>query len=150
MAVRAPRGRGHPTAGAQRRGEPVFVGIAPQAAASAYLDQTGFDRISSTVGTRADYRPHPGQAPLTPPGAQTCWVASASGTGTREITWPPTDGRRQFVVMNANASPGVTADADIAAQLPLLTWVAVGLLVSGTVPLLGAALPIYLAACSGA
>lgn len=34
--------------------------------------------------------------------------------------------------MNANASPGVTGDADIAAQLPLLTWVAVGLLVSGT------------------
>ena len=66
-------------------GEPVFVGIAPQAAASAYLDHTGYDQISSIVGTRADYRPHPGQALLIPPGAQT-WVASASGTGTREIT----------------------------------------------------------------
>ena len=54
-------------------------------------------------------------------------------------------------MINANASTGVTADADIAAQLPLLTWVAVGLLVSGTVLLLGAALPIYFAAaCAGA
>ena len=130
-------------------GEPVFVGIAPEAEASAYLGQTGYDQISDLGGGQMHYRTQPGQAPPTAPAEQTFWAASASGAGTQELTWPLTDGRWQVVVMNADGSAGVAADADIAAQLPLLTWVAVGLLAVGAVLLLGAALPIYLAARSG-
>jgi len=130
-------------------GEPVFIGIAPEVASSAYLSGTAYDQVSDMGTAGVDYRPHPGQAPPSPPTAQTFWAASTSGTGTQQLTWPLTDGRWQVVVMNADAGPDVTVEADVGARLPLLTWVAIGLFAAGTVLLLGAALPIYLAARSG-
>jgi hypothetical protein len=113
----------------------VFVGIAPQAEGQAYLD--GVQRtIVDDVGSGSDNgRLVQGGAPATPPGDQDFWVAQASGSGTQQLSWDPTEGDWLIVVMNADGSPGVSVDARIAATVPGLTGLAWGLLIGGVVVL---------------
>jgi hypothetical protein len=112
---------------------PVFVGIGPADAVSGYLD--GVDR--DILGQRgADARPTwriPGGAPLTPPTAQTFWVASGVGAGQQEITWTATDGRWSVVVMNADGSRAVAVDVSGAVTAPGLRLIWTGLFVGAGV-----------------
>jgi hypothetical protein len=70
-------------------------------------------------------------APAARPAAQTFWAVSSKGTGPQTVSWDPRSGSWRVVVMNANASSGVTADGDIGARIPDLIWFGVGFLVAG-------------------
>lgn len=77
-------------------------------------------------------------APAGPPGAQDFWSASASGTGTRSLTWEPVQGDWTLVVMTADAARPVRADVAVGATLPAVDDLTVALCVAALV-LLGAA-----------
>lgn len=92
-----------------------------------------------------NYAAHNGGAPATDPAAQDFWVASAGGTGDQTLTFDPRDGSWVVVAMNADATAGVDLTARVAAELPVLPWVALIVIGAGAVGLLVAALLIYLA-----
>jgi hypothetical protein len=116
----------------------LFVGIGPTSSVDQYLagvDHTVIsDFWSNKVGSVN------GGAPNAAPGTQHFWVASMTGSGAQTLRWKPTDGTWSVVVMNADGRPGIHVAADLGARIPALPWVAVGLLVAGTVFLAGGAL----------
>jgi hypothetical protein len=109
----------------------IFVGVAPVAEGSAYLQ--GVERsVIDDLGTGAiDEVVIPGGPPATPPGEQDFWAAEASGSGTQQLDWEPTEGDWLFVVMNADGSAGVSMDARIGATVPALGGFAWGVLGTG-------------------
>jgi Domain of unknown function (DUF4389) len=122
----------------------TFVGIAPADQAARYLagvphtvlrDPSG-RRVTTVDGTAA---------PPTAPTAAAIWVAESSGPGTSVLTWKPTTGDWTVVIMNADASRGLTVRGDVGATVPALTGIAVGLLVGGAVLVAGGTLLVVLA-----
>ncbi|MEU7816000.1 DUF4389 domain-containing protein [Pseudonocardia sp. NPDC049154] len=133
------------------RGGDVFVGIGPTADVARYLDgvaqgvwrgelAAGTPRVATRVDELA------GVATVTPPAAQTFWVASASGPGTQTALWTPGPGSWTAVVMNADGTAPVGADVQVGAQVPVLgatsavaLWTGLGLLVIGIVVIVAGA-----------
>lgn len=122
----------------------TFVGIAPTDQVDRYLngvprtvlkDMPG-RRVTTVDGTAA---------PRTAPAAAGIWVAQSAGPGTRVLTWTPTGGDWTVVIMNADASRGLTVRGDVGATVPALAGIAVGLLVGGAVLLAGGTLLMVLA-----
>jgi hypothetical protein len=122
---------------------PVFVGIAATDEVNRYLadvrrtelnDLIGDDRVT-VIGSRA---------PSVAPTASDIWVASASGVGRQSINWDVENGDWTMVAMNASGAPDVAVRADIGATFPSLKWVALGLLIAGTVLLAAGVLMIVL------
>ena len=72
-----------------------------------------------------------GRAPTGSPGEQTFWVAQVSGSGEQTLEWEPEDGDWQLVLMNADASRGVSSELAIGAELDSVLWIGIGLLVAG-------------------
>ena len=120
---------------------PVFVGIASERDADSYLGNVR--RAIVTQVSDPDYSPRPGGAPSSPPGKQTFWVAQTSGAGNQVLDWDVDDGDWVIVVMNPDASAGVTTDLRIGAELDLLIWIAIGFVVVGLLIGGGAAALIY-------
>ena len=116
----------------------VFLGVAPEAAVETYL--AGVDHLAvtnwATGGTRAEAAS--GAAPVTSPTDARIWSAQVSGPGTQTLTWHPTRGQWEVVVMNPNASAGVSVVADAGATVPDLGWIAGGLLAAGAILLIAA------------
>jgi hypothetical protein len=114
----------------------VFVGIGPAAAVDAYLGGVAHDEITGLVnGNTPVYRTSAGSAPAAEPAEQTFWAAKASGVGTQQLSWSPTNGRWAVVIMNADGSPNLTAAATVEIRagflLPLaLTLLVIGLLIT--------------------
>jgi hypothetical protein len=110
----------------------VFVGIAPAGDAQAYLDGVG-RTIVADIGadvTSADLQTVAGGPPSTAPAAQDFWVAQASGSGAQQLTWLPADGNWALVVMNSDASSGVSVTARAGATVPALgsiSWTVLGI-----------------------
>jgi len=126
-------------------GGDIFLGIAPLAEGSAYLDGMEHSVIDD-LGTGAiDEVPVPGGSPSGPPGEQDFWAAEASGPGTQRLDWEPAEGDWLFVVMNADGSAGVAIDARIGATVPALGGLAWGLLGAGLFLLLLGVLVVFLA-----
>ena len=115
----------------------LFVGIAPTEDVEAYLSGVAH-ATASDVGWRdsTDLRATPGGAPSTPPEDLDIWTASSSGSGTQAITWPVSTGSWSVVVMNADASEGVSFAGDVGAEAPVVTGIAIGLLIGGAVLLI--------------
>jgi len=108
---------------------PVFVGIARQVQVAAYLRGVERDRVSNfDFEGDPNYEREPGAAPEGAPGDQTFWAASASGAGEQTLEWEPEDGDWQVVLMNADASRGVSSDVSIGAELDSVLWVGLALL----------------------
>ena len=116
----------------------VFVGVGPRSAVDAYLAGVSHLVVTNWVtgDTRAEHAA--GAAPAVAPAAAGIWSARASGTGTQTLTWRPTAGQWVVVVMNRDASAGVSVTADAGATIPDLDWIAAGLLAAGVVLLLAA------------
>lgn len=124
-------------------GAPVFVGIARESDAAAYLAGTAYDRVS--MRGEEPYGRHPWARsqrvdgdlrPLPSPAGQRFWVASANGAGRQTVTWNPTDGDWVLVVANENGSPGVHVTTDVGMSTPVLeratpVLVGVGVVVLG-------------------
>jgi hypothetical protein len=121
-------------------GTPVFVGIAPAAAAYRYLSGVSYATVAGPVQGHPSYLGHAGGAPAVPPGQAGVWAVRAAGPGTQTRSWPVTSGNWTFVVMNADGSAPVSVTVNGAATVPLLTGAAAGLLIAGMVILLAGAL----------
>jgi hypothetical protein len=114
----------------------VFIGVAPQSAVNTYL--AGVDHLVVTGWTNGHTRNAlvGGTALAAAPASSGIWTAQVSGTGTQSLSWEPTSGEWAIVVMNADGSAGVSVNADAAATVPDLAWIAVGLFAAGGVLLL--------------
>ena len=115
---------------------PVFIGIGPENAVNTYLSGVAYARGNSLTTPSSDFRTHPGGAPATPPGAQTFWSASSTGTGHQALTWKPQAGNWRIVLMNADGSAGVSSDVSIGAKMPHLLTIAIVAAGAGLVLLL--------------
>jgi hypothetical protein len=113
---------------------PVFVGIARDRDVDAYLAG-----VARTVPTEESFtgRDVPGSAPPTVPEDAGIWVESSVGTGEQELVVTPRAGRWSLVVMNADASPGVTVTGDVGVTLAWLTGAGIALLLVGAAALVG-------------
>jgi hypothetical protein len=111
---------------------PVFVGIAPTADVTRYLVGVEHDVVDD-LDTSGDpeYSRRPGGPPAGPPGEETFWVASATGSGEQTLEWEPEDGDWRVVLMNEDASRGVASDMSIGAELDTVLWIGIGMLVFG-------------------
>ena len=122
-------------------GNPVFIGIASRSDVTRYLQGTGWDQLTNLrfAPFGVTYQNHPGGAPASPQ-AQSFWVARASGAGTETLAWKAASGQWAIVLMNAGATPAVSADVAVGATAPMLFGLSLGLLIAGGVALLVAAL----------
>ncbi|GAB3439993.1 hypothetical protein GCM10027517_13960 [Phycicoccus ginsengisoli] len=109
-------------------GRSVFVGIAPASAIDRYLG--GVARTEPDSRSSGD-RDVAGGAPVAAPDTLGIWTAKAEGTGTLDLRWRPTNGTWSVVVMNSDASAGVTAAVVAGAGLPWLGTAGVVLIVIG-------------------
>jgi len=120
---------------------PVFVGIARESDVARYLGDVERDVISD-LEDEPRYERQDGGAPAGPPGDETFWAAKTSGTGEQTIQWDPEDGDWQLVLMNEDASRGVSSELAIGAELDSVLWIGIGLLAVGALLALAAALAI--------
>jgi hypothetical protein len=119
----------------------VFVGIAPERDAEAYL--AGVEHaVVTEIDREPRYAERSGGAPATPPREQEFWVAASSGTGEQTLDWEPEEGDWVAVVMNVDGSRGVSAELSIGAELDPLLWIGLALLGLGAVLAAVAALAI--------
>jgi len=116
----------------------LFVGIGPSAEVDRYL--AGVKRTVISEFFDGDVDSFGGGPARSAPGAEDFWVASATGPGTRTVTWDPGKGSWTVVVMNADGRPGIDVGADLGATLPALPWIALGLLAAGAIFLAGGGL----------
>lgn len=98
----------------------LFLGIAPTSVVDEYLSGAAHDEITDWNADRAainevEYATHQGTAPPGPPGSEGFWVTSVAGTGQQTLDWTIESGDWTAVIMNADASPGVTAELTIGA-----------------------------------
>jgi hypothetical protein len=119
-------------------GSHLFVGVGRSTDVDRYLAGVNHTVISDFRGEKAE--DVAGGADVSTPGKQAFWVASTTGPGARTLVWKPADGTWTVVTMNANGRPGIDVSADLGARVPALVWVAIGLLVAGTVFLTGGGL----------
>lgn len=117
--------------------EPLFVGLGRADDVERYLGGTAVDRVRDVGAADAvSYERLAGSARPGVPSAETFWSASDAGTGPLELTWEAEDGRWAVVVMAADASPGISAQARVGAALPALPELSVALLAAGAALLL--------------
>jgi hypothetical protein len=124
---------------------PIFLGIAPAAAATSYLARVAHSQASNLGAKSADFRTQPGGAPSTAPGSQRFWAASTTGAGVRTLTWKVRNGNWRVVVMNASGARAVASELSIGASFPQLLTIAIGALGGGFLILLVSGGVIYLA-----
>ncbi len=119
--------------GVSSSGSPLFIGVGPADGVAAYLDGVGHDEVRDIEVSpfTVEYEAHPGAAPAEPPTAQTFWAASVSGTGTQTLDTEIPAGDWSVVIMNADGSAGVSAEVEVGATLPIITWIAFGALAVG-------------------
>lgn len=126
----------------------LFMGIAPTTAVDEYLDGVAHDEITGWEADRGDivdveYTTHQGTVPPNAPGTETFWVTSVSGTGTQTIDWTIESGDWTAVIMNADASAGVTTELAFGAAPSNITAIAWTTLVVGLIGLIGGGLLLY-------
>jgi hypothetical protein len=130
----------------------IFIGIAPQADVDAYLSRVHHSELRNVRFSpfSVQYRDVAGSQTPGEPAAQSFWTESASGAGTQHVDWTLRSGNWSVVVMNADASPGVTVNLAAGVHSGLILPLAIGLLISGAVLfLVGVALTVIGAAMLG-
>ena len=122
--------------------KPVFVGIARKATVDAYLAGASYATAKDLDldPFNVTYVTHKGSANPGRPTSQTFWAASAVGTDTSHLTWKLKSGSWSIVVMNADGSPGVSADVTAGARFAWLLWAGIGIAAIGALLLAAAAL----------
>jgi hypothetical protein len=109
----------------------VFIGIAPAAGAAGYLAGVDYATVTGTVPAGLAYTTHHGGTPPVPPRLAGIWTAHATGPGTQVLTWPVKSGNWTVIAMNANGSRPVSVRVNASATIPVLPWIAAGLLIGG-------------------
>lgn len=109
----------------------LFVGVAREGDVDSYLRGVAHSEIRDFVDGDPRYEDQAGNRRPQPPGKQDFWEAKSEGAGERVLDWDVSSGIWAIVVMNADASPGVSVDAEAGIKLDWLIWVGVGLAVVG-------------------
>jgi hypothetical protein len=107
---------------------PVFFGIGDEQDVARYLRGAPH---SVERGPGLGPRDVTGTATPAPPATVGIWDASTTGSGDQELVWVPRDGEWSAVVMNSDASAGVSADVAVGATLPWMVGLGVSLLAMG-------------------
>jgi len=105
---------------------PFFAGVASAGAVERYLGGVSY----TTVGGR-DVTGHPGAGIPAAPATALPWAARTQGTGSLTLTWEVRPGDWTVVVMNQDASPGLTVRAEAGLSALALPWLAGELLAAG-------------------
>jgi hypothetical protein len=105
---------------------PLFAGIAATGDVERYLGD-----VSYTTVNGHDVSDHPGTGVPAAPASALPWAARAQGTGSMTLTWAVRDGDWTVVVMNQDASPGLTVRAEAGLSALILPWLAGELLAAG-------------------
>lgn len=124
--------------------QPVFVGIARAPDVAAYLTGAQYTKVSDIGGANTEVT-MPGSVVPADPASTGIWTASSAGPGTRTLVISMSTGNWAVVVMNPDASAGLTVRADVGATAPSLPWVAGGLLAAGAVCVMAGVLLIVIA-----
>jgi len=116
-------------------GRPLFVGVAREADVETYLAGVSHSKLRELDldPFEAEYDRVRGSATPARPAAQDIWAASATGVGTRTLTWNVHSGTWAVVAMNADGSPGVEATMSFGAKIGYLGWIWAGLIAAGGV-----------------
>jgi hypothetical protein len=119
-------------------GKGVFIGIAQSNDVDRYLASVHHSELRDLDYRpfRVEYRDVPGTETPESPAAQDFWIESASGTGTQEIEWQPETGDWSVVVMNEDASSGVSVKLSAGLHTDLLWPLVTGFLIGGSILLL--------------
>ncbi len=110
---------------------PIFVGVGPLAEVEEYLSDVAHEEVTGLDGRRLELRTIFGTPDASPPGDETFWEASVEGVGPQALRWEVTSGRWVVAVMNADGSPGVSADVEVAAKAGFLLPLAITMMVAG-------------------
>jgi F0F1-type ATP synthase membrane subunit c/vacuolar-type H+-ATPase subunit K len=120
----------------------LFMGIGPADAVAGYLDGVAHDEITEWDSAQDDieyvvYTTNDGTADPAAPATEGFWVASVSGSGELALDWTIESGEWVLVIMNADGSPGVSADVRFGvATLSVLLPVGLASLVVGLAALI--------------
>jgi hypothetical protein len=106
----------------------TFVGIAPTRDVDRYLADAAHDVVVEIENDTAVLAPREGGDTVDPPDEQDFWSESSSGDGTQVIEWEVEGGNWTVVVMNADASPGISTDVEVGVRAGILVVVAFVLL----------------------
>jgi hypothetical protein len=109
----------------------LFVGIGPSTDVDRYLAGVRHTVITEFWGEKTEAVD--GGSPVSAPGTQGFWVASATGAGPQTVVWEPADGSWTVVVMNADGRPEIDVGADLGARMPAVLWIAVGVILAGAI-----------------
>ena len=104
---------------------PVFVGLARDGDAGKYLAGVQHTTIRNISSVGVGVLTKGTQVPAVPASVP-IWAVSSAGLGTQTIVTTITRGAWTVVIMNPDASPGLTVRADVGATAPGLPWVAGG------------------------
>ena len=120
-------------------GQELFAGIGPTDDVTRYLASVPHDRVSDydDSNSTVTYERQEGSATPAPPGDQTFWVAEVATAQPGALTWDVKGGDWTVVVMNADGSSGVDANARVGIKIDWLLPVAIVLIVVGAVVLVG-------------
>src|SRR4051794_13038817 len=110
-------------------GKPLFAGIGPTADVERYLGSVARDRVTDYDDSTVRYERQDGSAEASPPGDQTFWAAKVATSEPGSLNWDVQSGDWTVVVMNADGSSGVDADARVGIKIDWLLPVAIVLLV---------------------
>lgn len=116
-------------------GKEIFVGIAPRSDVERYLSGANYSELLDVRFRpfHVEYRETQGTQQPALPSGQDFWVASASGAGEQELDWNIQSGNWSVVVMNADASPDISADLQAGFRSEFLGPIAAGLLAAGAI-----------------
>jgi len=124
--------------------DPLFLGVGPTADVERYLDTAAHSEITGveTAPFTPRFREVAGTEQPAPPGTQDFWAASTAGTGTQDLVFAATDGAAipsgdwTIVMMNVDASQGVSADVSVGARVGFLGALGAFLIIGGLLALL--------------
>ncbi|HYU63646.1 MAG TPA: hypothetical protein VEN12_07670 [Verrucomicrobiae bacterium] len=138
-------GRLRITATSTAAAKPVFIGIARAENVDRYLARVEHDELRDidSEPSGIEYRRLGAGAPQALPATRSIWRAYATGTGTQTVTWPVEKGHWSAVAMNADGSRTVSLDAQLAARVSHVWWIATGLFVIGGLSLAGGGALVY-------
>jgi hypothetical protein len=113
-------------------GDDLFMGMADSTDVEAYLAGVAYDEVITLEvdPVEVDYRSHAGAAELAVPGEQGFWVVSTEGAGTQTLDWVIESGTWSFLLANADAGSGVSADVVFGVKVANTTtvmWVGFGI-----------------------
>ncbi|HSW58538.1 MAG TPA: hypothetical protein VLH15_09060 [Dehalococcoidales bacterium] len=125
---------------------PIFIGIARTTDINRYLEGIAYsqtDYYSSHQNTLT-FHHFQGLTSAPAPASQNFWIASVQGTGAQTLEWEISSGRYSAVLMNADGSSPIYSEVSVGIKIPgVFHALGIGLLVTGTVLLLGGGLMIF-------